>query len=124
MEYSEPTRDVFYTFQTNDDELLFNITYLRISKYGINKLCEDLLIKYSENENIMLLCRDKKIDETIQNNIINELTNANIIIDHDAKDKIVELLSGAYIYYNYNADDIINHVFGFIPKAMQFSFID
>ena len=143
LEYAEHVQEAFYTFKTIDDELIFNMINTQIHKYGEyklygdvlikymeNKLCEDVLIKYSECKNIISLfsdnfCYNVKIGETIKKNVINELMNANIIIDHDTRDKIIELLSSdAYIHYNYNVDDILNNIFGFIPKATQFSFVD
>ena len=123
LEYSEPAPNAIYTFWTNDDELLFNIIYLRIIKYSTNKLCEDILIKYSEYENILLLftifhCVNIKMCKTIKTNIINELKAANIIIDGDTKDKIFKLLSNNFI--KCNIDDILNSIFGFIPKTRIF----
>ena len=113
-----------YDFITNHNDFLFSIMLLKIHKYqnDNHELCNNLLIKYSENENIIPLfsnnkCDDEKIFDTIKKNIINELMDANIIIDYDTRDKIADLFSG-------DADNILNHIFGFIPKATQFSFID
>ena len=125
------TINVFYNFITGDD-ILFDITRSRIHTFQNNyhnyhKLCKDVLIKYSENENILSLfsidfCYSEKICETIQQNITNELMDANIIIDYDARDNIFKLVSSKFI--NCDIDDILHYIFGFIPKAMQFSFID
>ena len=129
--YGEIASKADYTFRTIDNELLFTIMCGVITAYGTDTACSDVLIKYSERTNIISLfrdrnCFDKKIGETIKKNVINELMNANVIIDYSLRDKIFKLLHDAFISngYNYNEDEILNHIFGFIPKAMQFSFVD
>ena len=110
-----------YNFITNnDDDYLFSVMSLIILKHHTNnyKLCENIISLFNNREH-----RCVKICETIQKNIINELMNANIIIDYSLRDKNFKFLSDTFICYGYGYDyngyDILNHIFGFIPKAIK-----
>ena len=137
ISYSKYSIFSFYRHYSGDvvDEEMFYFAndelVIRIYK-SINELIEKLLIGYNNNDQNVLslftddggICRNKFIAKTMEQNIINKLNE--IIVDEENQYIILEIFKKYKICTDLNIDNVLQNIFGFIPRTnnFTFSFID
>ena len=121
---------IFNFYKMND--IMF---YFTNGDYVINisqciELSEKILIEYNNNDQNVLqlltnnVCTNESIAKNIEQNIINKLNE--IIVDEENQYIILEIFKKYKICTDLNIDNVLQNIFGFIPRTnnFTFSFID
>ena len=115
----------YYFFNSLDTNLFEfkNDTYV-VYKHYDSEFSNNLLIEYNNNQNDISSLTNKSIGKTIEQNIINKINE--IVVDEENQYIILEIFKkyNISIDTDLNIDNILYFIFGFVPRAHNFTFID